>query len=120
MKQTQSRRFFLQHCASTSLLLISGGFLLTHCDSPKTTRTDQTEKPAANPCEDYSGVSAEDIKKRTELGYVTQSPIPDKLCSSCNLWLPPAPGKECGGCMLFKGPVYASAHCTYWAPQVSS
>ena len=52
------------------------------------------------------------------MGYVKQSPIPEKQCGNCNLWLPPLAGKDCGACQLFKGPVYTAGHCTYWAPQV--
>ncbi|GAB3342782.1 hypothetical protein GCM10027299_57910 [Larkinella ripae] len=120
MKQTHSRRFFLKRSASAGFLLGSGNLLLVACDSKKTAQTEKAKQPAANPCEDYSGVPAEELKKRKDLGYVTKSPIPEKQCNSCNLWLPPAPGQECGGCMLFKGPIYANAHCTYWAPQVST
>ncbi|RCR66534.1 high-potential iron-sulfur protein [Larkinella punicea] len=118
MNVLKSRRFFLQRCASVGLALTSGTVLLTNCDSKPATQTAETKKTAVNPCEDYSGLSEGDLKTRQGLGYVTQSPSPDKQCSNCNLWLPPAAGKACGGCMLFKGPVYATANCTYWAPQV--
>ncbi|GAB3939146.1 high-potential iron-sulfur protein [Larkinella terrae] len=122
MKSLKSRRFFLKRFSSAGLFLGSGSLIFTNCDSKpaKTAQTGEPKKPVANPCEDYSEVSEGDLKKRKELGYVTKSPVPEKTCNSCNLWLPPAPGKECGGCMLFKGPVYANAHCTYWAPQVKS
>jgi hypothetical protein len=120
MNSLKSRRFFLQRCVSAGLTLGSGSLLFVNCDSKQTAQTDTTKKPAENPCEDYSGLTASDLKTRQGLGYVTKSPIPEKQCNSCNLWLPPAAGKECGGCMLFKGPVYANANCTYWAPQVKS
>ncbi|GLU53409.1 hypothetical protein Dfri01_28700 [Dyadobacter frigoris] len=71
-----------------------------------------------NPCEDLSGVDPVDIEKRKALGYVTLSPIPDKQCDSCKLWIPQKEGKDCGGCLLFAGPVLPEGHCTYWAPKV--
>lgn len=71
---------------------------------------------APDPCDDYTGVSAEDLAKRKKLAYVNKSPIPDSHCGNCALHLPPADGKTCGGCMLFKGPVRTTGYCTYWAP----
>jgi hypothetical protein len=52
------------------------------------------------------------------LGYVSQSPQPDSQCDNCKLWVPAKEGVECGGCLLFTGPVSPGGHCTYWAPQV--
>ncbi|QEC54206.1 hypothetical protein FRZ59_07525 [Anseongella ginsenosidimutans] len=78
----------------------------------------QEETAAADPCEDFSQLSSEELKAREKLGYEEESPIPDRQCANCNLWLPPKDGEKCGGCTLFKGPVYAAAYCTYWAPQV--
>lgn len=72
----------------------------------------------ADPCDDYTGLSENDLKARESMGYVKQSPISEKQCGNCNLWLPPPAGKDCGACQLFKGPVYTAGHCTYWAPQV--
>lgn len=71
-----------------------------------------------DPCSDLSEVSEAEIQKRESFGYVEQSPIPDKQCHNCNLWLPPGGDHQCGACTLFKGPVKDEAYCTYWAPQV--
>jgi hypothetical protein len=73
---------------------------------------------STDPCNDLSGVSENDVASREKLGYVTKSPIEENQCSNCNLYLPPKQGDNCGGCMLFKGPVYASGYCTYWAPKL--
>jgi hypothetical protein len=70
----------------------------------------------SDPCDDLTGVSAEDLDKRKKLAYVIKSPIPDSHCSNCALHLPPAKGKTCGGCLLFKGPVRDEGYCAYWAP----
>lgn len=69
-----------------------------------------------HPCDDLSGVSAEEIEKRKKLAYVNKTPIPDSHCSNCTLYLPPAKDKPCGGCLLFKGPVRSEGYCAYWAP----
>ena len=69
-----------------------------------------------NPCDDLTGVSADEVAKRKKLAYVNKTPIPDSHCSNCALYLPPAKDKPCGGCMLFKGPVRAEGYCAYWAP----
>lgn len=81
-------------------------------------KTAKTAKPAAkvDPCDDYTGVSETDLANRKRLAYVKQSPIPDSHCSNCALHIPQAPGKSCGGCMLFKGPVRPEGYCAYWAP----
>ena len=69
-------------------------------------------------CEDLSHVPVEEVSKREKLGYSMTSPMADKTCTNCNLYIPSSESKPCGGCMLFKGPVLAEAYCTYWAPQV--
>lgn len=87
-----------------------------------TTKT--TPKPAQktaeatpkNPCDDMTGVSAEELEKRKKLAYVNNSPIPDSHCGNCALYLPAKEGKPCGGCVLFKGPVRQEGYCAYWAP----
>lgn len=69
-------------------------------------------------CDDLSKVPEAEIKKREGFGYVEESPMPDKHCKNCNLYLPPKDGQPCGGCALFKGPVFEEGYCTYWAPIV--
>ena len=78
----------------------------------------QKSKVAAqqkNPCDDLTGVSPAEIEKRKAFAYTNKTPIPDSSCSNCALYMPPAEGKACGGCLLFKGPVRAEGYCTYWA-----
>lgn len=78
--------------------------------------TPKAKPKAKNPCDDLTGVSADELAKRKKLAYVNQSPIPDSQCGNCALYMPPAKGKSCGGCMLFKGPVRSEGYCAYWAP----
>lgn len=93
--------------------------MLSGCIRKKTIDESKSEADSSvDPCEDLTGVSQNDIALRGKLAYVKESPIADNQCNNCNLFLPPAGEKKCGSCMLFKGPVYSSGYCTYWAPKV--
>ncbi len=101
-----SRREFL-------LMLV----FLSSCQvSEKETDPDRTEAGKGS-CEDLSQVPEHDLKVRQTFAYVKESPIAENRCDNCKLWLPPKEGRDCGACLLFKGPVFASGYCTYWAPQ---
>ena len=119
MHKINSRRLFLQKCVSAGMLLTGGALLLPGCNAKeKSSAKEEGGGAPPDPCSDYTGLSENDLKARESMGYVKQSPIPEKQCGNCNLWLPPLEGKDCGACQLFKGPVYTAGHCTYWAPQV--
>ncbi len=99
--------------------VLEAGVVFANCSTGKK----EEKKPHAadasvDPCVDLTGVSENDIELRKKFAYVKQSPITDNQCNNCNLYLPPKDGGSCGGCMLFKGPVYPSGYCTYWAPKV--
>lgn len=115
MNNPYTRRKFIQKYLLPSPVFLASGIVLSSCNQTKSNGEGDTIAKAADPCEDYSGVSENDMRAREKLGYVKESPMPDRTCSQCNLFLPPAGDKKCGGCMLFKGPVYSSAYCTYWA-----
>ena len=114
---SQSRRSFVARCGSLATI---GILAVTGCGKK------QDQNPQDNPvgdqpvssCDDLKGVSENDLALRKKLGYVEKSPIADNQCVNCNLFLPPKEGQSCGGCMLFKGPVFTDAYCTYWAPKV--
>ena len=118
MFKIYSRRKFIHHSLYVSTVFLGGGWVLSGCDTKKTAQKEEENAPPVDPCEDFSGVSESELQKREQFGYVKESPIADNQCSNCNLWIPPAAGKDCGGCMLFQGPVYTEAYCTYWAPKV--
>lgn len=110
------RKFILRSIGISSVSLAVISFL--SCDRKITAEKKSKTKTSVDPCDDLSGVSQNDIALREKLGYLKESPIEDNNCNNCNLFLPPPADQKCGRCMLFKGPVYASGYCTYWAPQV--
>jgi hypothetical protein len=112
-----SRRKFISRfvgISSTSFGILS----LLSCDRKPTVEKRSETKAVIDPCDDLSGVSQNDLALRQKLNYVNESPIEDNKCNNCNLFLPSSSNQKCGGCMLFKGPVYATGYCTYWAPKV--
>ncbi len=124
MKHEQERRQFLQKCLSYGIAITGGSIILSSCGKKQVaTKTPeaQTAPVAAkktSACSDMTGVDPAEVEKRKALGYVDESPLPDKQCDNCKLWVPAKEGKECGGCLLFAGPVAPGGHCTYWADQV--
>ena len=112
-----SRRNFIRKYAG-AMTLMSGGLLGVSCSQKKSEDEKSSSDGAVASCDDLSGLSESDIALRQKLGYVNESPIEESRCNNCNLYLPPGEGKKCGGCMLFKGPVFPEAYCTYWAPRV--
>ncbi|MGC1244456.1 MAG: high-potential iron-sulfur protein [Chryseosolibacter sp.] len=119
MKESVSRRKFFLTLAGSAGALFTAVLVFGRCGQPKAEgNSNAAQASPADPCSDLSGVPENDIELRKKFAYVTQSPIADNQCNNCNLYLPPKEGSACGGCMLFKGPVYPSAYCTYWAPKV--
>ena len=116
------RRFISKYILAGSVaigtgVLIAGSSVNSMAKEGDSNQQPKTPQPAQkNPCDDLTGVSAEEVAKRKKLAYVNKTPIPDSHCSNCALYLPPAKDKPCGGCMLFKGPVRAEGYCAYWAP----
>lgn len=111
------RRFILDSVRFLSVSLFTG-FLSACGKKEKLQSEDSAVAGSVDRCDDLSAVSENDVALREKLGYVTESPIAENQCDNCNLYLPPKQKEICGGCMLFKGPVYASGYCTYWAPKV--
>lgn len=115
MNGAYSRRKFIHKYFLLSSALLGIGIVLNGCDQKKSTTKEDKNAAAPDSCSDFSGVSETDLKAREKLGYVKESPIEDRTCNNCNLWLPPPANEQCGKCMLFKGPVYSAGYCTYWA-----
>ena len=112
-----SRRKFINQCVKTGSFLIGGMLWLNSCDTQQADKeTVKTQSPgSAENCNDLSGVSEGELKKRESLGYVTKTPNPVNYCGNCSLYIPAKEGEKCGGCLLFKGPVEVNGHCVQWA-----
>jgi len=116
------RRFIGKYILAGSVaigtgILVAGSSVSSMAQEGDSNQQAKTPQPVQkNPCDDLTGVSADEVAKRKKLAYVNKTPIPDSHCSNCALYLPPAKDKPCGGCMLFKGPVRAEGYCAYWAP----
>ena len=109
-----SRRRFIRRYFTIASAFVGVAGIAGACNQKQPDKSDGKTANAVDACNDFSGVSESDRKAREKLAYVNESPMPDMTCSICNLWLPPQGNEKCGGCMLFKGPVYATGYCTYW------
>ena len=70
-------------------------------------------------CMDTSGLAEADVTMRTTLEYTDTSPVPDKNCDNCVLYVAPVEGSNCGTCQTVKGPVHPLGYCTIWAAQTA-
>ena len=120
-----SRRKFINKILGTGSLIFGGALFLNSCNTNDSSgeksedkSEDKKQGTSDDPCNDLSGVSDGELKKRQSLGYVTKSPDPENYCGNCALFIPPAKEGDCGGCLLFKGPVHAEGHCVQWAAKV--
>ena len=112
------RRIFIRRAWQSCAALLAAAATFTGCGKQEKQENATASASTPTDCGDLSNVSEEQIAVREKFAYVTKSPLPDNQCQNCNLYLPPKEGEACGGCMLFKGPVYAEAYCTYWAPKI--
>lgn len=119
--KTCSRRKFISKSLYLGSTFFGGalifGSVAAANDKSGTDALDQDPKQVKkDPCDDMKGVTPAELAKRKKLAYVNKTPIEDNHCSNCALYVPPAKGKPCGGCVLFKGPVRPNGYCAYWAP----
>lgn len=116
MTEKGDRRSFLEKILAGGTGIVISALGIQSCQSGSEAAENGDLDVTA--CDDLSKVSEEEVKKRNGLGYVEVSPMSDKYCSNCQLYLPPKEGQTCGGCALFEGPVFEEGYCTYWAPIV--
>lgn len=117
--KTYSRRTIVQRALQLGSTVLGLG-LVSGCgsdDSAGQAEEEAEHLSSVDSCDDLSGVSESEVDKRDVYGYVEESPYPDTVCENCNLYIPPSEGSECGGCVLFEGPVFASGYCDYWEPE---
>lgn len=106
------RQLFEKFFRSGSIIFAAASYAGCHEN-----KSDEKVGKPVDPCKDLSEVPESDLNARKKLGYVNESPMSEKTCNKCNLWLPPSAKNACGGCLLFKGPVEPSGYCTYWVAQ---
>ncbi len=116
---TCSRRSLFKAMMASCVSVVLGSFLVAACHSKNPGSRETVVDPLdVDACDDLSKVTQEELKKRENFGYEEVTSLPDKRCDNCNLFIPAQNERKCGGCILFKGPVFEDSYCTYWAPQV--
>lgn len=114
------RRQFIKKGLLFSAGFLTGGLLLAGCGNSQKEGGNGNAKEengipsGKDPC-DASALSIEDVRARKALGYVDKTPMKEKRCDNCKLFVPAQGGKSCNTCPLFKGPVLPKGYCTYWA-----
>jgi len=68
----------------------------------------------ADPCNDLSGLTPEQLEFRQNAEYVAVSTTPGQDCDDCKYWKPPRGDAPCGGCTAVAGPIHAHGHCALW------
>ncbi len=111
-----NRRRFITKCLGISSLTIVGG-AISGCNNTGSDDKSQDENWGGANCDDLSGVSQSEIKKREGLSYVEESIVQGNHCGNCALYIPPREGGHCGGCQLFEGPVRTTGYCTQYTPR---
>jgi hypothetical protein len=97
---------------------MGGAMIISSCESKKSGQADNKAASSKNFCDDLSGASEGEMEKRKKFGYVDKSTVPENRCGSCSMYIPNEQNKECGGCLLFAGPVHASGYCIQYVAKV--
>lgn len=105
--ETLSRRAFFTRTAAAGGLTVAAGLLVGAAGCGKSHDGPQ--------CDNTSGLSLADKQTRTVNKYVDVSPMKDKDCLNCALYVPAPAGAECGGCTVVKGPISPKGYCIIWA-----
>jgi hypothetical protein len=113
-KNKCSRRSFIGKCLGISSLAAASTLVLSGCGQGKQDNSNEAKTTGGNPCDDLSGLTKEEIEQRKQFGYVKESSVPGSHCGNCRLFIPSDSEQECGGCLLFKGPVRATGYCTQY------
>jgi hypothetical protein len=115
-----SRRKFMKNIVQCGTVIFAAGFV-GGCgrkeDSSTQKEGEQKQAAYGSSCDDLSNISQSEIDKRDVYGYVDETPYPEFRCDNCSLYIPPGEEGNCGGCVLFEGPVFAAGYCDYWAPE---
>ncbi len=114
------RKDFLKKLSMGGVLIFGGGTLLSACGDNKEQQQEQLLKNSNEPCNDVSGLTDDELNTRTTNEYVSSSPYNDKFCGTCNLFIMPKEGKECGACQVVKGPISPRGYCKLWIKKVDN
>ncbi len=113
----ESRRSFLTRLFTIGTIGVGVAGTLSACGGgdaePSGEAADVPSEVVA--CENYEGLTEQELAVRQTLNYVPDSPNANQVCSNCRFYVAPAAGETCGGCQLFKGPVNPGGYCTSWA-----
>ena len=74
-------------------------------------------KKEPDSCTSTLGLTQDEIKTRTSLGYEDRGPDPNKQCLGCEQYQPPPEADECGTCKVLKGPVHTKGSCNVFTPK---
>jgi hypothetical protein len=80
----------------------------------------QAAQEAADPCNDLSVLTKDELTTRTTFKYENRATDATKLCKTCNFWQPAPKGEFCGGCTLVKGPIHPLGSCMSWVEKVKT
>ena len=115
-KNLDSRRTFIAKCLGISALTI-GGTTVHSCNNAGSEKEEGGGNPGSGNCDDLSEVSKAEIEKREKLNYVKESTLSGSNCGNCHFYIPPKSEGQCGGCLLFEGPVRSTGYCTQYVEQ---
>jgi len=65
-------------------------------------------------CNDTSGLSPEDVRRRTDATYVERSTRGNRKCRNCSVFSS-AGADACGTCTLVPGPINPNGYCSSWS-----
>jgi hypothetical protein len=68
-------------------------------------------KEKALVCDGLPGLEPADVQLRTTLEYKDKSPLPERECVACSLYLPAPAAGTCGKCKVVKGPIHPQGTC---------
>lgn len=64
-------------------------------------------------CTDVSGLSPDDAKARSALGYLDSTPNAERSCDRCTQFIAAKSG--CGSCRILPGPISPAGSCRVFA-----
>ena len=109
-----SRRRFINKFLNAGSLYFGATFFLKSCNTNESSDKESDNKKqttSKDPCNDMSVLSIQELEKRQKFGYEKKSTYPERFCGNCGLHIPPVSEKDCGGCLLFNGPVNSDGYC---------